>query len=119
MSRPFAHIEIPVKNPQQDSKFYEELFGWKMQHVPPPMDYTMFETGNVGGGFPKFDESYQAGSVVVYIQSEDIDADLKRIEEKGGKTVMPCMEVKGWGWLAMFTDPSGNRLALWKSVPRG
>lgn len=116
-SRSIVHIEIPAANRQASARFYADLFGWEAQHVE-EMNYSMFQAGNTGGGYPELDENTKAGDVRVYIGSDDIDADLKRIEKAGGKTVYPKTELPGFGSMAMFTDPAGNTLALWTSVPR-
>jgi predicted enzyme related to lactoylglutathione lyase len=48
--------------------------------------------------------------------SEDIEADLKAIKAKGGKALMPKIEIPNVGYFAMFTDPTGNMLALYTSM---
>ena len=51
--RNVVHVEIPAADVQAASKFYQELFGWKMQHAA-EFDYTMWEDGSgYGGGFNK------------------------------------------------------------------
>ena len=82
--RNVVHIEIPAGSTQSAAQFYEALFGWKMQHVP-EFDYTMWEDGGgYGGGFNKVDHDNPVGLVLVYIHSDDIDADLKQVEKLGG-----------------------------------
>ena len=113
--RSIVHIEIPLNAVDKDTQFYADVFGWEIQPIP-EMDYTMFASGNVGGGFMPVGEHYQPGDVLVYLGSEDIEADLKRIEAAGGKTVMPKTEIPNTGWFGVFTDPTGNRLALYTSM---
>jgi predicted enzyme related to lactoylglutathione lyase len=114
--RNVVHIEIPADNVPSAAKFYETLFGWKMQHAP-EFDYTMWEDGSgYGGGFNKLSDEYPAGRVLVYIHSDDIDADLKQIEKLGGSIVTPKTEIPGTGWFGMFQDPTGNTLALYTSM---
>ncbi|MFN8460374.1 MAG: hypothetical protein U0X93_01185 [Anaerolineales bacterium] len=49
--RNVVHIEIPAANVEAAGKFYQELFGWKMQHAP-EFNYTMWADGaGAGGGF--------------------------------------------------------------------
>jgi catechol 2,3-dioxygenase-like lactoylglutathione lyase family enzyme len=43
--RNVVHIEIPAANVEAAGKFYQDLFGWKMQNVP-EFDYTMWEDGS-------------------------------------------------------------------------
>ena len=42
--------------------------------------------------------------------------DLKKVEELGGKVVMPEFPIGQWGAMAIFLDPTGNRVALWKDA---
>ena len=113
--RNVVHIEIPAADVPAASKFYETLFGWKMEHAA-EFDYTMWsDGGGYGGGFNKVSEENPAGQVLVYIDSEDIDADLKKVEELGGTVITPKTEIPGTGWFAWFKDPTGNTLALYTS----
>lgn len=113
--RSIVHIEIPAHKPKEAGQFYADLFGWDIQHME-EMSYSMFESGNVDGGFPNIDDTYKPGDVIVYIGSDDIEADLKKIESMGGKVVMPRTEIPETGWFAFFEDPSGNTLALYTSM---
>jgi predicted enzyme related to lactoylglutathione lyase len=40
------------------------------------------------GGFPGVDDNNKPGDVTVYLDSEDIETDLKKIETNGGKTIL-------------------------------
>ena len=113
--RNVVHVEIPAADVPAASKFYQDLFGWKMEHAA-EFDYTMWEDGSgYGGGFNKVSEDTPAGQVLVYIHSDDIEADLKKVEELGGTVVQPKTEIPGTGWFAQFKDPTGNVLALYTS----
>jgi uncharacterized protein len=114
--RNVVHIEIPAANVEAAGNFYQDLFGWKMQHVP-EFDYTMWEDGSgYGGGFNKVSEHYPVGQVLVYIDSDDIDADLKQVEQLGGTVIAPKTEIPGTGWFGLFKDPTGNTMALYTSM---
>ena len=114
--RNVVHIEIPTADVTASAKFYETLFGWKMEHAP-EFDYTMWSDGSgYGGGFNKVSEENPVGEVLVYIASADIDADLKPVEKLGGKVVRPKTDIPGTGWFALFKDPTGNTLALYTSM---
>jgi predicted enzyme related to lactoylglutathione lyase len=113
--RNVVHIEIPAENVQAASKFYQDLFGWKMEHAA-EFDYTMWSDGSgYGGGFNKASPETPAGQVMVYIHSDDIEADLKKVEELGGTVITPKTEIPGTGWFGQFKDPTGNLLALYTS----
>ncbi len=114
--RNVVHVEIPAANVESASKFYESLFGWKLQHVP-EMNYTMWEDeSGAGGGFPEVSEENPAGQVLVYIASDDIDADLKNVKKLGGKVIREKTEIPNMGWFGVFEDPTGNVLAVYTSA---
>ena len=76
--RNVVHVEIPAANVPAAGRFYQALFGWKLHEVP-DMNYTMWEDGaGGGGGFPQVSPESPAGRVLVYIDSEDIEADLRK-----------------------------------------
>jgi len=114
-NRAIVHIEIPAANRQDAGKFYADLFGWEIQHME-EMSYTTFKTGDgLGGGFPDAGGDFaKPDHVLIYIDSDDIDADLKKIEAAGGKTVHPKAEIPGFGSWAAFTDPTGNTIGLYQ-----
>jgi len=117
--RNIVHVEIPVVNVGNAADFYATLFGWKLQHIP-EMNYTMWEAADgSGGGFPEVSVEYPAGQVLVYIDSEDIDADLKNVEKLGGQVLRVKTEIPGMGWFGVFKDPTGNVLALYTGINSG
>jgi predicted enzyme related to lactoylglutathione lyase len=114
--RNVVHIEIPAAEVSAASKFYQDLFGWKMQHDA-QFDYTMWQDGSgYGGGFNKVSDENPVGQIMVYIDSDDIEADLKKVEMLGGTVITPKTEIPGTGWFAAFKDPTGNVLALYTSM---
>ena len=114
--RNVVHIEIAATNVVSASKFYQELFGWKMRHIP-EFNYTMWEDGaGFGGGFNIASEESPLGKVLVYIHSDDIEADLKKAVQLGVKMVHPKTEIPSTGWFGIFEDLDGNRLALYTSM---
>ena len=111
--RNIVHIEIPAANAEASGKFYKQLFGWKITHDE-KMNYTMWEPGTgPGGGFSPLGENTKAGNVLIHVDSEDIEADLKKVEKLGGKVAMHKTEIPGIGWWGEFFDPAGNKIALY------
>ncbi len=43
----------------------------------------------------------------VYFNVEDVDASVAKVEELGGTTVVPAIDVPGVGRMAMVADPQG------------
>lgn len=114
---PLVHVEFSSKDTEGSGKFFSDVFGWNVVQMP-EMNYATFETGEgIGGGFNPVTDEYPAGTVTVYINTDDIEATLAKIEKHGGKTIAPKMEVSEMGWMALFTDPSGNMIGLWTEMP--
>jgi predicted enzyme related to lactoylglutathione lyase len=117
MNHPICHVEIPAKDPAQAGEFYSELFGWELESHP-EMDYVMYRYAEqAGGGFPRADDGiYKPGGALVYVFTDDIDASLAKAESLGAQTVMTKSEIPGVGWYGIFTDPSGNNIALFTNA---
>lgn len=114
--RNIVHVEIPATNTGAAGEFYKELFGWKITPMP-EMNYVMWEAEDgTGGGFPEVSPENPAGQVLVYIASDDIDEDLDKVKELGGKVLHEKAEIPGMGWYGVFQDPTGNVLALYTSL---
>ncbi|MFW5748812.1 MAG: VOC family protein [Chloroflexota bacterium] len=111
--RSIVHIEIPFSDAEKTSKFYQDFCGWEFQ-TDKQLDYHMFKGGNIEGGLSPIGEDTKAGDVLIYIGSDDIDADLEKVQALGAQIVQPRMEVPNTGVLAVFLDPAGNRIALWQ-----
>ena len=113
--RNIVHIEIPAANAAKAAQFYQALFGWKTT-LDEKMDYTMWEPAEgPGGGFSPLDEQVKPGDVLIYIDSEDIEADLIQVGKLGGTLIRPKSEIPGVGWFGLFKDPTGNTIALYTS----
>jgi predicted enzyme related to lactoylglutathione lyase len=114
-----VHIEIPSADVAATSAFYKSLFDWQIT-VDEKMHYSMWEPGEgPGGGFSPLGEDVEPGHVLLYIDCEDIDADLIRAETLGAQIVRKKTEIPGIGWFGMFKDPTGNILALFTSMDPG
>jgi len=110
MSHPVVHFEIGGPDDRQLAEFYAELFGWRMQPVP-GIDYTLVNTGGgINGGIEKSADGVP--SVTFYIQTDDLQAALDKINLLGGKTETPITELPGMATYALFSDPDGLRVGL-------
>ena len=111
--RNISYIEIPTRNSSESAKFYESLFGWKTSATE-GMDYVMWDAGEgPTGGFNPINAEFKAGDVSIYINSEDIEADLKKAAALGGSIEHQKTEIPGFGWWGMFKDTAGNRIGLY------
>ena len=115
MGQPVVHWEIGGRDGTKLHSFYSTLFDWKIQ-VEPQFHYGMVETGGQGGinGGISTLPAEVPPYVTFYVQVDDLDAYLAKAEGLGGKTALPPMPVPGIGSIAMFTDPEGHVVGLFK-----
>ena len=116
MGNPVVHFEVLGKDAGGLESFYTQLFGWKANEVEGPMEYATVETGGEGGISGGIGAAPEGGDghVTFYVQVDDVQAGLDKAGSLGGATVMPPMEVPGGGKIALFTDPEGHTVGLWK-----
>ncbi len=114
-----VHFDIGADDPERARKFYEALFGWKMEKPPGMTDYYLIETtdldgkpGVVGGGLGKRGDPGQR--ITSYVGVSSIDEYVAKVESLGGKVVMPRTAVPGWGYLAICFDTEDNMFGLWQ-----
>jgi hypothetical protein len=112
---PFTHVELSTSDSGGSKAFYGGAFGWSFQDDE-EMNYTMWSSGEgqLSGGFNPVSDQNPAGTVTVYIQTNDLAATKAKIKAAGGTITLEHMEVPGFGDLAFFQDPTGNNLALWQ-----
>ena len=110
---PVVHVEFATTDREAAGQFFGELFGWQIRQIP-EMSYATFSSGEneVGGGFTPAGEGTPPGKVVVYVNTDDIDATLLKAEQMGGRCLQPKMEIPTVGWFAVISDPSGVEVAL-------
>jgi len=114
-------FDISATNYERAKKFYNEILGIEIvdYHMPEKnMKYGMFphdeENEGVGGGLVEMEGSVPSmdGSVVYLNGGEDLNHVLTKVENAGGKILMPKTEIGKDGFIAQFTDTEGNRVAL-------
>ena len=111
------HIELSAKDRKALSKFYADVFGWEIEHLD-AMDYTTFKAGEgLGGGFNPVNEQTPAGTVTIYVETDDVTASLNDVQKNGGTILMPEADIPNVGKFGMFHDPQGNLIGLLKPNP--
>lgn len=122
MQNAISWFEIPTTDINRAQKFYETIFNIEMIPLEmPSMKMRMFPledmmTG-IGGtlvdsnGFHK--PSLTEGPLIYLNANPDAQIILDRIEAAGGKITVPKTEISPeHGFMAVFIDTEGNRIAL-------
>ena len=114
--RNIVHVEFSSRDFDESSNFYHQLFGWEIERVP-EMNYVLWRAAdNSGGGFNPLSDHTRAGDVLVYVDSDDIDADLEKAKSLGATIIEQKQEIQGQGWFGIFKDPTGNMVALYTAA---
>ena len=108
-----TYFECVADDPERAKKFYQSVFGWKIEKWKSPMDYWLITTGEksqpgIDGGFGR--RQSPEDTVVNTIEVPDVAKYVKLVEKNGGTIVQPKHAVPGVGWLAYFRDSERN---LW------
>ena len=126
---PVVHFEMPYEDRDRIAKFYESVFGWKMQMLGEEMgNYVLATTaesdakpgspaGAINGGFYPKKPDWPAQYPSVVIAVEDIGRSMSRIRDAGGEVLGEPMEIPGIGQYVSFLDTEGNRSSILQPAP--
>ncbi len=110
MTHPVVHFELSGTDDEQLAEFYRDLFGWRVRPVP-GVDYTLIDTGGgIGGAIGT--SAASPALATFYIETDDLQAALDKINLVGGKTVRPITELPGMATYALFEDLDGLVVGL-------
>ena len=110
MPNPVVHFEIGGADGAALQQFYAKAFDWEV-NAENPMQYGLVEPQtetSIGGGITAADQP----GVFVYIEVDDLQAYLDRIESLGGRTVQEITTIPGMVTMALFADPAGNVVGI-------
>lgn len=115
-----VHFEICADNLERAKKFYEDVFGWKIEKWEGPFEYYMVYTENkdepgINGGLKKRDKPIDNSGVTAFVCTvnvSSVDEYLEKILAKGGKVTSPKSSVPGVGFMAECLDTEGNLFGL-------
>lgn len=113
-----THFQIPAEDIQRVKKFYQELFGWKIEKVPGDLQYYFIETTDadgtigVGGGIMKRETPEE--QITNFIGVSSINECCPKIVALGGKILQPKSPVVNWGYFAICCDTENNIFGLWE-----
>lgn len=118
MANSFVHIELHTGDLAKAKAFYSTLFDWKLQDLlmPDGGSYTMINVGEgTGGGMMSTPASDVPPHWLAYVGVDDVVAATEKARSLGASICQDVMEVDGYGWLSILTDPTGATFALWQA----
>lgn len=116
MANPIVHWEIAGRDAAKLQEFYGGLFDWKINAMENMGGYRMVESGESGltGGLMQTEGDMPPNYVIFYVQVDDLQASLDSAVALGGTAVMPPAPIPGVGAFAIFADPEGNNIGMFK-----
>ena len=115
MANPVVHFEIGGRDVEKLIEFYADAFEWDIM----PLGDELYiadpgsDKGIQGHLFQATEETGSANNVIIYVQVDDIQGSLEKVENLGGKILIPPQEIPGnASHFAMFLDPNGNKIGL-------
>lgn len=121
MANRVIHFEIQADDVDRAKKFYEDVFGWKIEKMMSEdqggMDYWGLETGpegtpGINGGLYKRPEERKLYTYDCTIMVEDIDKAIEGVKKNGGKIRQEKSEIPGVGWFSGGIDTEGNTFGI-------
>ena len=126
MKSAISWFEIPSKDLDRATKFYEKIFGISLIPMDlPDIKMRMFpvedQMTDIGGaivyseGFHK--PSATDGPLIYLNGNPDVQKVLDKVEAAGGSVMVPKTEISpDYGFMAVIIDTEGNRVGL-HSIP--
>ena len=111
-------FEIPTNDIQRAKKFYEGVFKVTLEKLNmPEIEMHMFpghedHYGAMGALVYNKDIKPSMDGSTVYFYCKNLDDEISRIEQYGGKVLVPKTDIGENGFIAHFVDTEGNKVAL-------
>jgi len=113
-------FEIYTTDFERAKNFYSRVFKFKLTDMPvdserhSEMKYASFpNSGGVSGALVNLDVAKPGmGGTLIYFDSEEIDAELSRVEAAGGKIIRSKLNIGDFGFIALIEDTEGNLIGL-------
>ena len=119
MSNPITWFEIPALDYDRAKKFYTTVLDTEITDMPiPEGKYGFFphdkEGYGSGGGIMQHETMKPTtdGPNLYLDAGEDLSVTLAKVEPAGGKVLQPKMAIGENGFMAVFIDTEGNKMAL-------
>jgi len=117
MSNAINWFEIPAADFKRAVAFYGAILNTELQTMKMgDNDLGFFPTTDKGiGGCVAYGEGHKPsaeGSTVYLNGGDDLSVPLARVEAAGGNVIMPKTSIGENGYIAMFMDTEGNRVAF-------
>lgn len=108
---PVVLFEIGCYNQSETSTFYEACFDWEISRSKTMDKIDINNEKGINGHITSLVTEVDHYAMF-YIQVEDVEKSLERIEKAGGKTKVPPITLPNGQRFAWFEDIAGNTLGI-------
>jgi predicted enzyme related to lactoylglutathione lyase len=117
MKHTIVHFEIPADDVGRAKTFYTGLFDWHFANPPGYDDYWTVDMGEeeASHGIAMMQRGAPDHGLTNYIGVKSVAEYTAKVEQLGGKVILPKSPVPGMGWFAHCQDTEGNVFALWEN----
>jgi hypothetical protein len=119
MNNVVGWFEINVDDMDRAKKFYSNVFQQELQEIPmgdgsQMMGFPWVEGGGGASGalVKNADSKPGAGGITVYFSCVDCAEEQSRVEENGGKVIVPKTNIGEHGFFSLIEDSEGNTIGL-------
>lgn len=112
-------FDLATSDPEQARQFYMKVLGWAYDISGPEFGhYAMARTGDaVAAGIGPLDPGSESPPAwTVYFGVTSADASCETIIAKGGKVLVPAMDIGEFGRMAICQDPTNAVFGLWQPM---
>ena len=117
MNNPIQWVEIAATDLERAKAFYTTVFNLEFQLIEMP-DSRMYmfgapeKMGSAGCLVKSAENKPSTDGTVIYFACENVAVEAGKIEQAGGKLIVPKTDIGEFGFFAQFIDTEGNRLGL-------
>ena len=108
-----VHFEVFCDEEERASKFYAELFSWKLERIPGAKYWNITTQEGAAGGLTHRFNPIQ--KIINYFGVPSVREACARVEELGGRVLVPRMAVPKAGYYSLCMDSEGNIIGLWEN----
>lgn len=112
MKRRIVHFEIGCSDIDKTSAFYKSVFDWKLTRHGNSAIIITDDSEALSGHINQLGPDDPQNYVTVYIETDDIHADLTAIEKNGGEIFVKAIKLPDGREFAWFKDVAGNLIGL-------
>lgn len=109
-------FEIPADDVDRIAKFYQSVFGWKVEKWKGPVEHWFLITGDeaepgINGSFGRR-QDFPESTTVTVISVDDIDKYAALVKANGGQLIGDKITIPRVGFYLYFKDTEGNLMGM-------